>query len=206
MREALPLALLLLGACSPFRGADPGRTLDPPTQETLNEPAFELEREGLRLRIRPRARFVAQGYVLDTSRFLLARWEDVAPIDVTIAWGALATKEHLDALDVNTENRMAFVEWDGAEPAPKALIATHLANVHVVPATAEVEARLSAIKRGRLVRLTGRLIDLDVLGADGRIEKRATTSLTRGDSGDGACEQLWLEELELDPPDAPPAG
>lgn len=197
--------LLLLAACSPFRGADPSHTIDPPRQAPLAEEAFELQREGLRLRVRPRASFVAQGYVLDTSRFLLARWEDVAPIDVTIAWGGLATPAHLAALDVNTENRMAHVEWDGPEPAPRALIQLNLANVHVVPANEEVEAKLSGVKRGRLVRLSGKLIDLDVLDEQGRIERRATTSLTRGDAGDGACEQLWLEELELDPPDAPPA-
>lgn len=202
MRSAL--LLVLLAGCSPFRGAEPGRTLDPPRQRTIDEAPFEALREDVRIRVKPRATFVAQGYVLDTSRFLLARWEDVAPLDVTIAWGGLATRANLEALEVNTENRMAHVEWDGPEPAPRALITTNLANVHVVPASEEIERRLGQVKRGRLVRLTGRLVDVDVLDEAGATIRRASTSLTRSDGGDGACEQLWLEELELDPPDAPP--
>ena len=68
----------------------------------------------------------------------------------------------------------------------------HAANMHVIPANARRAARLEAAKPGNVVTMHGRLVD--VRGADGFTWK---TSLRRDDSGEGACELFWADEIEL---------
>jgi hypothetical protein len=75
-----------------------------------------------------------------------------------------------------------------------ALIATHSANTHCLPADAAVRALLLAVKRHELVTLDGYLVE--VTAADGYHWR---SSLTRDDTGGGACEVMWITSLEHRP-------
>ena len=64
--------------------------------------------------------------------------------------------------------------------------------MHMIPATAEVERRLLHVRSGQVVALTGYLVE--VHGLDGF---RWRSSLTREDTGNGACELVWVDKLEV---------
>ena len=64
--------------------------------------------------------------------------------------------------------------------------------MHVIPANADVRRALEAAKAGNVITMRGRLVD--VRGADGFTWN---TSLRREDTGDGACELFWADEIEL---------
>jgi len=63
----------------------------------------------------------------------------------------------------------------------------HSANMHMVPSTDELAARLRAIKRGDLVDISGYLIEIKF--ADNGIWR---SSLIRTDTGNGGCELVWV--------------
>jgi hypothetical protein len=50
------------------------------------------------------------------------------------------------------------------------------------------------------VTLTGKLVDVEIKDRAGRTAFQSRTSLSRDDVGSGACEQLWVEAVEVDRP------
>jgi hypothetical protein len=78
-------------------------------------------------------------------------------------------------------------------PIPPALLVNHAAQMHLIPATDALDARVRTLRPGQLVSLHGYLVDVRGPG-----DFRWITSLTRTDTGDGACEILWVETLSVD--------
>ena len=68
----------------------------------------------------------------------------------------------------------------------------HSANTHLIPANDAVRAALKRLRIGEVVHLSGELVDGQ--RNDGAWIK---TSLTRVDSGPGACEVLLVEEVAV---------
>jgi hypothetical protein len=73
------------------------------------------------------------------------------------------------------------------------MLVTHAAQMHLVPATDAIDKRLRKLRPGQVVTISGYLVD--VRDADGF---RWQTSMTRADTGDGACELLWVETLAVE--------
>ena len=71
-------------------------------------------------------------------------------------------------------------------------IASHTANTHLIPASGRVASALARVRRGDVVRLEGDLVDID--GPDGFLWR---TSLTRTDTGAGACETLYVRAITI---------
>jgi len=72
---------------------------------------------------------------------------------------------------------------------------THLSNTHLLPAEGNwnVEKAIRWIDRGDHVRLKGQLITIK--HASGKNYVRS--SITRDDKGNGACEVMWVEEVQI---------
>jgi hypothetical protein len=70
---------------------------------------------------------------------------------------------------------------------------SHAAQIHAIPADADVERTLRKLRPGQIVHLSGYLVD--VRGPDGFTWN---TSLRRDDTGDGACEIMWIESVTLE--------
>jgi hypothetical protein len=65
------------------------------------------------------------------------------------------------------------------------------ANMHLIPATGTLEDELKRVRPGNVVRLQGQLVS--ALGPNNFTWR---SSLTRADSGDGACELFYVEAIE----------
>ena len=98
----------------------------------------------------------------------------------------------LAAFDISQSAR--FYSWrpHGALPIAREAVITHSANTHVIPADPEVRAQLKRLRVGEVVHLDGVLVD--ALRDDGAT---ARTSLTRSDSGAGACEIMLVESVAV---------
>jgi hypothetical protein len=64
--------------------------------------------------------------------------------------------------------------------------------MHMIPATPYVQRRLLGLRIGQVIRLRGRLVQ--AVGRDGW---KWVSSLSRLDSGEGACEVIWVEAVDL---------
>jgi hypothetical protein len=72
-------------------------------------------------------------------------------------------------------------------------VIAHSANTHVIPADPAVARRLSHLRRGQVVTLSGDLVD--GVRDDGASIR---TSLVRTDTGAGACEVMLVREVEIE--------
>jgi hypothetical protein len=96
----------------------------------------------------------------------------------------------LDHLDISQSNRFFFYQWSDEPPIPSDEIVCSAANVHVISANRTVANAVSKLRAGQLVAMRGYLVN--VSGPEGF---HWNTSLSRDDSGDGACEVFYVQEI-----------
>ncbi len=201
VRPRLGLALAavaLSAACRDWRAAvDPARAGAEPDQAAVSDALpIEYEKKGFAVRLIPRATYRITGYAVDTSTQLLDRWDFVVPMDVALVWGPVADPAVLRRLSFHLSERYVSWRWEGAAPLPQAVLESHIANNHLIPATDEVGREMKRIRPGDLVTLEGKLVDLEIRDPGGALVRSSRTSLRRDDVGSGACEQIWVESVE----------
>lgn len=64
------------------------------------------------------------------------------------------------------------------------------ANMHLIPGNPNIDLRLRRLKPGHLVQIKGFLVN--VTGPNGFLWR---TSTLRTDTGNGACEIVWVTDL-----------
>ena len=139
--------------------------------------------------ITPLEKFNFEARVLRTEHYSMDRESQLAPVDLALGWGPMATTSVVDKVTIKQSNR--FYYWHVNEfPIPRREIELNSANMHMVPANAEVERTLRSIHSGQRVTFSGYLIE--ARATDGW---RWKSSLTRDDTGAGACELVWVEKI-----------
>ena len=159
-----------------------------PEQTPATEPAFAFK--GFTLR--PLARLGLQARVLRREDYYLGMESDLSPLDLALGWQRMADPAVYKRLDISQGGRWYRYRW-GAEgpPLPQGEIVRSSANMHLVPANEAVAAAIDRVKEDQTVRLQGWLVE--IRSEDGWMWR---SSLTREDSGDGACELIYVCELE----------
>lgn len=188
-------SLLLLASCRDWRErVDPALAAEEPEQEALaGAEEIVLEAKGHEIVLTPRARYRITGYAAEVSRKLLDEWDFAMPMDLALVWGPVADPAVLRRLDFHLSGRYVSYSYQGAAPA--VALPTHIANNHLIPADDDVAALLDEVRIGDLVTLTGLLVDVEIRDR-ARSVFEARTSLRRGDTGSGACEILYVEDVE----------
>lgn len=192
-RRWLLLSLLALAALAGKRCADrpvvhqPGILVDkPPVQEAVPPSTFAVEDYVLTRR----ARFSVSARVLSTEAYWLGREADLSPRDLALGWGVMSDQAVLDRIDIRQGGRWYYTRYDAPAPASEAQIVSSSGNMHIIPARAAIERRLADLRPGQLVALEGYLVDVDHPSG-----WRWRTSLSRNDTGAGACEIFFVEQL-----------
>lgn len=171
--------------------ADGALAPDAPRQADADgAPTIELGRWTLT----PRASYDITARILGREDYRFDPIADLAPLDLALGWGPMSDNQVLQGLEISQGAR--FYSWrpvTGSQPLDVRELSTHSANTHVIPANAAVAARLAALRHGgQVVQLTGLLVD----GArdDGMTIR---TSLTRTDTGAGACEFMLVQSVQV---------
>ncbi len=137
------------------------------------------------------ATFRVRARVLLTEHYWWGREAGISPVDLTLGWRLMSNQEILDGLDIyHLRRAYTWSPRKGRLPASAEDINAHAANMHMVPSTPELADRLGAINRGDLVDISGYLVEIKF--ADGGIWR---SSLTRTDTGNGACELVWVNDV-----------
>jgi hypothetical protein len=138
--------------------------------------------------LRPRARFELTARVLSRKNYS-DQGAALAPVDLAMGWGRMSDSSVLKQINIQQYSR--FYYWQVREyPIPHDEIVTSSANMHMIPANDDVLDTLKNIRQGEVVRLKGLLVDAS------RSNWYWNTSLTRADSGMGACELVYVIQIE----------
>ncbi len=140
----------------------------------------------------PRAQYDITARVLSREDYSFDALADLVPEDLALGWGAMSDNRILRFFDIKQSAR--FYSWRPltALPIPREQVISHSANTHVIPLDSLVRSQLDRVRVGQVVHLTGLLVD--GVRADGVY---VHTSLTRDDSGAGACEVILVERVEI---------
>ena len=161
-----------------------------PTQ--LKLPSDEPEFDFSDFHLKPLARFAADLRLLHSKIYRYDRQASLVPIDLAVGWGPMSDQQVLDRLRVSQSMRFFWYEYKVPPPIAVEQIVSHATNIHIIPSTPELSSRCKALRSGALVHLSGELVE-----ATGPQIGTWRSSLSRTDSGNGACELLYLEDLDV---------
>jgi hypothetical protein len=138
-------------------------------------------------RLKPLAGFSIEARVLGREDYRIGREADYSPTDLALGWGRMTEDAVLSQLDISQSSRWYHYRWNDTPPIPVDEIVRSSANMHMIPADDTVAAALKRIEQGQRVRIDGWLVEVNA--DDGW---RWRSSLTRDDSGGGACELVYV--------------
>ncbi|HEY4371986.1 MAG TPA: hypothetical protein VGN52_08680 [Burkholderiales bacterium] len=175
--------------------------LEEPGQLPTREKPFEARVEGVDYRIAPRFTYDITALVVSTHDsdawwdYAHREWNDhVNVADLCVVWG---DNVRHDAYRRGSYTHTQWECWvrfplDPEHPFSGAA----LSNNHVVTDNPALGRRLKDVHIGDEVRVKGMLIDYATF-LDGRQTGLRKTSIVRTDEGDGACEVIWVQDLEI---------
>ncbi|GAB0151565.1 MULTISPECIES: hypothetical protein [Marinobacterium] len=157
-----------------------------PLQQNLTPPA-ELEFGQYSLRLL--AEFALEARVLARERYRMGREADLSPWDFALGWGRMAEPEIARQFTIRQSGRWYY--WRTEQlPIPQREVEISSANMHLIPANDQVREALDHVNSGSTVSLRGFLVE--ARGEDGW---RWRSSMSREDTGDGACELILVTDV-----------
>ncbi len=191
------VALVLVSGWGAYDGYSHRERHHPPGQIAPDEPRQRNFANGTPFRrgdfmLTPRAEFSAEARVLAKENYYIDPGAKLIPVDFAMGWGPMSDTALIERLRISQSGRFYFWGYSGQSPAPHEEIIRSSANMHLIPADSAVKKALSATRVGDVVAIEGDLVDAE---SDGGWFLK--TSLTRDDSGAGACEIVYVRRASI---------
>lgn len=137
--------------------------------------------------ITPLQPFEMQARILSAKSYSHDQESDLVPIDLALGWGPMADLNVTNKITITQSNRWYHWHVDTL-PIARREIETHSANMHLIPATPEIAQAIQSAKEGSMIEFEGDLVEVR------SVEKNWhwKSSLTRKDTGAGACELILV--------------
>ena len=167
-----------------------------PRQTTTDRRSFEAVWDGVGYRIDPEYDYDLVGMIVsfrhhdENSRMHRLADDHLNMLDVCVVWGNNASGAQLDKIDfwngiftcnVKTRDQAAWESFDMYQ----------LSNNHLISDDDFIRDQVRKVKVGDQVRIQGVLASYESPGG------RRGTSTTRTDTGDGACETIYVDRFEI---------
>jgi hypothetical protein len=196
-REAALLVLMVLGLWQGWRDwrlrpVHPPDGVLAPEEPQQVDIATDARAVHGRWTLTPRARYDITARILGREDYTFDGLSDLAPEDLALGWGAMSDNRIVSSFKFVQGSR--FLTWHplSEPPIPWNQVIVHSANTHVIPANRHVRSQLASLRVGQVVHLTGLLVD-GISSGGGDFH----TSLSREDTGPGACEVMLVESVEV---------
>lgn len=172
-----------------------GRAIDhPPGVLVATEPwQQQVERASFAYgdyQLTPLAEFEVEARVLSVERYRTDGGARVSPIDFALGWGPMSDSAVLEHFRIRQGGRF-FSIYPDAQAIDLKTAMLNASNMHLIPADGAMRERLQRVKQGNIVLLRGQLVSVT-----GPNNFSWTSSLSRSDTGNGACELFYVESLE----------
>lgn len=130
--------------------------------------------------------------VLSREDYGFGREAELSPVDFALGWGSMTNPAVYKQLSIRQSNRWYYWRYENAPPIPVREIEIQSANTHLIPASKAIAQQLAQIDQDDLIYLKGQLVE--VKSSDGWTWR---SSLSREDTGNGACELMLVEEVRV---------
>jgi len=161
-----------------------------PVQKKVKEKIIELNGYKLRTLFK----YKLQARVVSIKKY---NWDDLSGIathDLGIVWGKLSKTNIYSRFNWNQKNR--FLIYEAKESlinnlGGKDYVNSHIANIHIIPRSKNIEELLNTVKSNDIITIKGILVDIFFKN------KVVYTSVRRDDIGPGACEVILAYEVKV---------
>ncbi len=160
-----------------------------PVQVDLQPSAFMMDE----YQLTRRAEFEIRARVLSAQNYYLHTESDLSPIDLALGWGLMSDQAVLDRIKISQSSRWYRSRWAFPAPLSEQQFIANSSNMHMIPASKAIGRSLKALRSGDLVILRGYLVDVDHDSG-----WRWRTSMSRNDTGSGACEIVYVESMVVE--------
>ena len=197
--------LALLAAAAWLRDATPEpqarrpELLDEPVQVEVRKAAFQTTVKGVTYTVQPLYTYDLYGMIVSQHSadtwwdYLHRAWSDNLNItDLCVVWGDNARFPGLKEISFSSGQFQCFWEWR-SEEAGKAFDPYQISNNHLLSDNPSLAKKMRATRIGDQVHFRGYLAEYS--HNHGFPFKRGT-SIVRTDTGNGACETVYVEEFE----------
>ncbi|MCF6189144.1 MAG: hypothetical protein L3J51_01545 [Cocleimonas sp.] len=141
-------------------------------------------------KITPLANIDLRAKVLSKENYSFDEGAKISPVDLALGWQNMSDEDVLKNIEISQSGR--FYRWHVNKfPIPRNEIQTQSANMHMIPASSIVESAFKKIKKGQIISLSGYLVRVDT-GS-----RHWISSLTRKDTGAGACEVIYVNHIDI---------
>lgn len=167
-----------------------------PRQHATTKRPFDVEYSGVRYSVEPQFEYDLDGMVVSYRQHdgesLMHRLSNdhLNMADLCVVWGGTAASPHLGEISFwngiftcNFETRSREA-WDSVR-------LNEIANNHLLSADDAIRREVGRVKIGDQIHVRGWLASY---GSGGH---RRGTSVTRDDTGDGACETIFVQDFEI---------
>lgn len=158
-----------------------------PVQQAANDGSFS--KNGYT--ITPLQSFQIEARVLSAEHYSMDKESDLSPVDLALGWGRMSDETILKDVSIRQSGRFYYWHVDSF-PIPREEIETHSANMHMIPADSAIEKTLKSVRQGQIVTISGFLVE--ATQPDGWHWR---SSLTRNDTGAGACEVIYVKTISV---------
>lgn len=171
-----------------------------PTQTPAEHEPIILAEDGYVATLSVRHEYDVAGLVVE--EYTADNWLDVThkndPFntrDFCLVWGENTKNNLYQTIGFSHGEFTCFAQF-GNRDTYAAFQRHQFSNNHVIPANDAVAAIIDAMAIGDQIRLRGFLVDVNATIPDGRTWNR-NTSVSRTDSGNGACELIYVTSAEI---------
>ncbi len=141
--------------------------------------------------LKPLATFALDARVLHSKIYRWDRQATLVPVDLALGWGPMSDQRVLDQVTITQSMRFYWFEYK-LPPISKDEIISHSTNVHIIPSTPAIASQCKSVRTGTLVHLKGDLVEATAAGFG-----TWRSSLSRTDTGNGACELMFVTEMSI---------
>jgi hypothetical protein len=196
---------LLLASCWKAESLPPSAGLQPvlldePLQSPVRQAAFQTRAGAIDYTVQPLYRYELAGLVVSRHDskawwdYVHAEWKDeLNAVDLCVVWGDNVASGAYLPLDYSSDQWTCHVQT-GSSAAWEAFDPAALSNNHLLTDQPALAQRLREVRVGDQIRLRGYLAEYSHKVGAGF---QRGTSTTRNDSGNGACETIFVEEFEI---------
>lgn len=162
-----------------------------PVQENI---VYEIENfEKDDFVIIPLKNYEIEARILSKKKYTIGEDSDFATYDLALGWKEMSDINYLEKIKISQRNRWYY--WRTKDRSiSKNTISYNSSNHHIVHANEKIKKQLSNLKEHQVIKMTGYLINAKNINYP-NIELKS--SLTRKDTGAGACEVFYVDYLEV---------
>lgn len=129
--------------------------------------------------------------VIARNRYWFEDMSHISPIDLLLSWNRMSDEDLLKRMLVKIDDRSYHVQMT-KPPYQRGNIHEHLMMAHTIPASENIQDKLSSVRRGQLVSFTGYIVDIENrLGTEWISAVRDELPANR------SSQWIWVEGLSL---------